>query len=263
MTSENKLPVIVSLTSIQSRLDRVSVTIGSLLNQSLKADRVVLWLSEDPHLSDDGIREIPDSLNQLTQKGLEIKWTKNIGPYRKLIPTAKLMNHKNCLIATADDNVEYPKDWLKGLVEEYHKHEGCVICYQGRIMDKSHVGRKKRIRLKPFSKWTRTYEAEDSRLLEPNLNIFPDGKSGVLYPSDCLHEEIFNKSIYLKMAPENEDIWFKTITMITNTRVKCIQNNYSLPETEDLVESRYFGLVQTDPNDQVISQLFERYQLMS
>ena len=264
MTENKELPVIISLTSIQSRLNEVSHTIESLLNQSLKADRIVLWLSEKSHLLDDGIKEIPDELSELTKMGLEIKWTKNIGPYRKLIPTAKLMNRENCLIVTADDRVEYPKDWLKGLVDEYNKNEGCVICYQGRIMDESNHQNKwrKRKGLKPYAKWTRTHEVEDTKLLGPNLDIFPDGRGGVLYPSERLHEEIFNKSIYLKMAPQNEDLWFKAITMITDTKVKCVQNNYSLPETEDLVESRYFGLVHTDPNDQVINQLFERYRLI-
>ncbi|WP_456458660.1 hypothetical protein [Reichenbachiella sp.] len=258
---KNELPIIVSLTSIRSRLDEASLTIKSLLDQNVKADKVVLWLSEKPHLSDDGIQEVPKSLLQLVDEGLEIKWTKNTGPYRKLIPTAKLMNKKQCLIVTADDCVVYPKDWLKGLIEAYRKHEGCVICYQGRIMDnsQSRISRKK---LKPYQTWAKTKEVKDIKQLGPNFEIFPDGKAGVLYPSDKLHEELFNKSVYLEMAPTHEDIWFKTMTMMTDTKVKCIENSYNLPETEQTINSRFFGLLKTDSNDQLIHQLLERYRLI-
>ncbi|MDW3209337.1 MAG: glycosyltransferase family A protein [Reichenbachiella sp.] len=261
---KNKLPIIVSLTSIQSKLDRASLTIQSILDQSVKADRVVLWLSEEAHLADDGIQEIPNSLKELVDKGLEIRWTKNIGAYRKLIPTAKLMNHESCLIVTAADDVLYPSNWLRGLKEEYYKNEGCVICYQGRIMDKAAswskwtAGKK----LKPYQQWIKTNEVTDKSKLGPNIELFPDGKGGVLYPSDRLHEEIFNKSVYLKMAPTDEDIWFKTITMMTDTKVKCIENTYNLPETEQTINSRFFGLLKSDSNDQLIHQLLERYQLI-
>lgn len=260
----NKLPIIVSLTSIQAKLDEASLTIQSILNQNVKADRVVLWLSEEAHLSDGGIQEIPDSLNELVDKGLEIRWTKNIGAYRKLIPTAKLMNHESCLIVTAADDVRYPSNWLQGLKEEYYKNEGCVICYQGRIMDKAAswsrwtVGKK----LKPYQQWVKTNEVTDKSKLGPNIEVFPDGKGGVLYPSDRLHEEIFNKSVYLKMAPTDEDIWFKTITMMTNTKVKCIEKSIDIPQSKEEPKPRFFSLLTSDRNDQLIHKLLERYQLL-
>lgn len=257
---KKKLPIIVSLTSIQSKLDDASLTIQSLLAQNVKADKVVLWLSKEPHLLDDGVQEVPESIKSLEKDGLEVKWTKNTGSYRKLIPTAKLMNRENCLIVTADDDVIYPEHWLKGLVEEYNKNEGCVICYRGRIMSKSTALNKwlTNKKLKPYMKWLGTHEVEDKSQLGPSFEIFPTGKGGVLYPSDKLHEELFNKSIYLTMAPTNDDIWFKAMTMITGTKVKCVESHLDFPENENKhnipkVRKR---------NDRTIHQIFERYKLL-
>ena len=256
---KKKLPIIVSLTSIQSKLDDASLTIQSLLAQNVKADKVVLWLSKEPHLLDDGVQEVPESIKSLEKDGLEVKWTKNTGSYRKLIPTAKLMNRENCLIVTADDDVIYPEHWLKGLVEEYNKNEGCVICYRGRIMSKSTALNKwlTNKKLKPYMKWLGTHEVEDKSQLGPSFEIFPTGKDGVLYPSDKLHEELFNKSIYLTMAPTNDDIWFKAMTMITGTKVKCVESHLDFPEKEkkhNIPKAR-------KRNDRTIHKTFKRYKL--
>lgn len=261
---KKKLPIIVSLTSIQSRLEDASLTIKSLLAQSTKADKVVLWLSKEPHLLDQGVEEVPQSIRSLEQEGLEIRWTKNTGPYRKLIPTAKLMNRESCLIVTADDDVLYPDHWLKGLIDEYQRNEGCVICYRGRIMSKSKALNRwlTSKKLKPYMKWLGTHEVEDKRQLGPSFEIFPTGKDGVLYPSDKLHEELFNKSIYLNMAPTNDDIWYKAMTMITGTKVKCIESHLDFPEVESGRNTRLFAFKNKKSNDRMIHQIFERYKLL-
>ncbi|SMD32973.1 Glycosyl transferase family 2 [Reichenbachiella faecimaris] len=261
-----QLPIVVSLTSIQSRLEYVSKVIDSILNQSLKADRVLLWLSEDSHLLDQGVKEVPERLRELESLGLEIHWTKNTGPYRKLIPTAKLMNKENCLIVTADDDVIYPENWLERLVGEYQKNKDCVICYRGRIMSHEENTLRKlisRSKLKPYGKWTRTHEVKDKNELGPSLNIFPTGKDGVLYPSDRLHEELFNKSIYLDMVPTNDDIWFKAMTLITNTKVKCIEDHKDFSEIEETREATLFRLGgNRKKNDRMIHEVFARYNLL-
>lgn len=257
------LPIIVGLTSIRSRLEDASLAVESILDQSIKADQIVLWLSEEPHLLDDGVTEIPPSLKKLIDRGLKIRWTENIGPYRKLIATAKLMNRKDCLLVTADDNVIYPKNWLKGLKEAYEKHEGCVICYNGKIISKADRLDRffTKYSLKPYTKWIKTEEVEDDAKLGPSLDVFPIGKEGVLYPSKLLHEELFNKSIYMKMAPDNDDVWFKAITMITRTKVKCIAGHVAFAEVKN--GKRAVRIDQKNrTSDEAIKKIFGRYNLI-
>ena len=258
------LPIIVSLTSTQSKLERASDTIMSLLTQSLKADQIILWLSKDSNALDEGVKTLPDSIKSLEKKGLIIKWTKNIGPYKKLIPTVKMMNRENFLIVTAADDIVYPQDWLKGLVNAYQKNEGCVICYHGKVMDKASPVRKwlKGKKLKSFSKWIKTSEVSNLATLGNEKEIFPDGTGGVLYPSERLHEEIFNKSVYLRMAPKHEDVWFKAMTLLTDTKVHCVDSETGLPLIKSQQLSGISNYFQRRKEDRLVQEVLERYSLI-
>ena len=85
--SERNPKIIVSLTSFPERMKDIHYTIYSLLNQSLKPDAVVLWLAKEqfPNLE----KDIPQSVLNLCNNGLCIKWTHDTRPYKKLIPSLK------------------------------------------------------------------------------------------------------------------------------------------------------------------------------
>ena len=98
--------IIVSLTSYPARIDVVNTTIESILNQSLKANRIILWLAPEQFPNKE--KDLPDKLIKLKKYGLIIDWYHDIGSYKKLIPTLKL--YPNDIIVTADDDVLYNKE---------------------------------------------------------------------------------------------------------------------------------------------------------
>ena len=103
--------LIVSLTSIKSRIVYLERVVRSILSQSRAPDRVVLHLSEEPYLQDGGVPQetLPTGLLTLEQAGLlEIRYVANIGPYRKLLPILRAEWEANCVIVTADDDTIYP-----------------------------------------------------------------------------------------------------------------------------------------------------------
>ena len=61
--------IIVSLTSFPERINTVWLTIVTLLSQTLKPKKVLLWLAKSQF---EGI-ELPDNLKRLEKYGLEIK----------------------------------------------------------------------------------------------------------------------------------------------------------------------------------------------
>jgi hypothetical protein len=67
--NKNSIPVIVSLTTIASRLNKVHITLRSVMNQTVKPEKIILWINEND--SD----KIPPTLSKLTGKLLEIKFT--------------------------------------------------------------------------------------------------------------------------------------------------------------------------------------------
>lgn len=97
--------IIVSLTTYGRRLYRVHLTIESLMQQSMKANRIVLWLSDE--FKD----TLPQTLLKQTKRGLDIRYCKDIRSYTKLVPS--LREFPEATIITVDDDIIYEYDVLK------------------------------------------------------------------------------------------------------------------------------------------------------
>ena len=50
---KRETPLVVSLTSYEERFEDLTISIYSLLNQSIKPDRIILWLSDKLSLNDE------------------------------------------------------------------------------------------------------------------------------------------------------------------------------------------------------------------
>jgi hypothetical protein len=113
LEAKNSPRYIVSLTSYGKRLRMTApYAIITLLNQSVRPDKIVLWVGH-------GDKEnIPAIMNRLTKKGLEIRFCEDVKSYTKLVPALREFP-EDCII-TSDDDIYYPKNWLK-LLKRYHE----------------------------------------------------------------------------------------------------------------------------------------------
>ena len=118
VTTEKRKPqLIISVTSFSQRIRDVHFTLYSLLTQTLKPDAVVLWLGEEEF--PDKENNLPQSVLALKRNGLTIKWCKDTGSYKKLIPSLK--EYPDDIIVTADDDIYYRPNWLELLYNAYLK----------------------------------------------------------------------------------------------------------------------------------------------
>ena len=92
-----EVEVVISLTSIPSRLSSLHLTIKSLLNQSISFEKVVLWWHQDLE------HTLPPALQKLQGKRFEIHYSATTEPHRKLVETLKL--HPDRVIVTCDDDM--------------------------------------------------------------------------------------------------------------------------------------------------------------
>ncbi len=104
--------IIVSLTTYGKRLNDVAFTIESLMQQSMKANRIILWLDES--FKD---TRLPQSLRNQQKRGLEIQYCKDIRSYKKLIPC--LQQFPNDAVITVDDDLLYDYDIIERLISAY------------------------------------------------------------------------------------------------------------------------------------------------
>lgn len=193
------IPVLVSLTTIPSRLNLVHLTIRSILAQHKKPYKIILWV----HKSLQG--SIPERLKKLEGGIFEICFTSLDCAHMKLVPTLK--KHPDATIVTADDDLMYNRHWLEKLYAEHLKNPSCIIANQTRII--SYNSRKE---LLPYKQWPTNY---DSKI--KTARILPIGSAGALYPKCSLSEIVLDVSLFTKLAPKADDLWFKAMSLLNGT----------------------------------------------
>ena len=205
--------LIISLTTYPQRISDIDVVIFSLINQSIKADKIILWLAyeEFPNLE----KDIPNHILNLKKFGLEIEFCHNIYQYNKLIHALK--KHPNDLIVTADDDIYYPYNWLEKLYKSYLENPNVIHCHRGhriRFDDKNNI--------LPYSQWLQEFKPENNNTSFLN---FATGCGGILYRSKLLHNDIFNEELFLKLCPKADDVWFWAMALLNNTKINIIESN--------------------------------------
>ena len=199
------VPIIVSLTTFPQRVHEVQYVIYSLLNQSMKPDKVVLWLSKEEF--ERGADDLPENLTRWLKCGLEIEWCDNLRQYNKLVPS--LRKYPDAIIITADDDIFYPEHWVKGLYEDYRDNgDKYIYAYRVHRMCLTELG------LKKYTEWEREIKGGASTL------NFPTGVGGVLYPPKSLAESAQDSDIFMRISATNDDIWFWAMALINNKKIK-------------------------------------------
>ena len=209
MTNENKreIPIIVSLTSYEERFSDLELSLYSILTQTIKPDKIILWLSDEYTLSD-----LPYSITKYVKNGVEIRFVKDIGSYTKIIYALKEFSNK--IIVTADDDIIYQKDWLEKLYISYITNPNDI-----------HVHRAHRVAVEnnlilPYEKWDKHIEKESAE-----FNNFLTGVGGVLYPPNCFKKEVFRKDIFMSFAPDADDVWLWFMALISNRKIRVVKNH--------------------------------------
>lgn len=197
VTSEKyaKHDIVVSLTTYGQRLNSVHLAIASIMLQTMKANRIILWLAEELQN-----QELPEMLKRLRQYGLEIYYTRDVRSYTKLIPTLKLCPED--AVITIDDDPIYDICLLEHLIKAHLRNPNCIYgnrCHKIVIKEFAVVS---------YAEW----EHEITKPGESPL-ILPTGVGGVIYPSHSLDEEVFNEDVFLNICPSTDDIWFKVMSL--------------------------------------------------
>lgn len=216
--------VVISLTSFPARIEEAKYAIYSLLNQTYKPDRLVLWLGKEQFPNRE--MDLPSDLLKLKENGLTIQFVKDLKSFKKLIPA--LQNYANYLIVTVDDDIYYPKYMLEKLMDEHQRYPDCIIAYR------AHRIRFNNNQLASYSTWE--FETKKQNNVPSYLNFFTSG-GGVLYKSDLLYKDIIRDDIFMRHCPRADDVWFNAMAVLQGTKTKIINGGafplrYVNPENE-------------------------------
>lgn len=184
------MPLAVSLTSYPPRFPTLAPTLRALLRQTVRPDRLILWLAEGDAAA------LPAEVRALEAEGLEIaSCEEDLRSYNKIVPALRVL--PGHAIVTADDDVYYWPEWLQGLVEAHKTTGRAVICHRAH-----------RIKLGPDG-LPLPYDAWDRRLRRPKPSglLFPTGVHGVLYAPNALHHDVTRDDIFSALSPSSDDVW--------------------------------------------------------
>lgn len=205
---ERKELIIVSLTTFPDRIENVHLVIKTLLVQSIKPDKVILWLAKEQFPN--RMNDLPDSLLELQKYGLTISWCNDIRSYKKLIPTIK--EYPNSCIITADDDIYYHPKMIERLFKAYKKDPSSIHCHR---VTKFYL-ENGRFRAVPGG-----YEIYK----HPSFLHKLTGVGGVLYPPNSLYKDICREDLFMKLAPTNDDIWFWIMAILNDKRCNVVKHS--------------------------------------
>ena len=240
--------VIISLTSFPARIDKVYLCINSLLRQSVRADKIVLWLADTQFPNGSGI---PESLKRLVGEKFEIRFCDDLRSYKKIFYSAQ--QFKDDIIITVDDDTLYPEDWLLNLINTYIKYPDGVCCYRAhKIVLKSG-------KIAPYSEWIGLSPNETG----PGSFLVPIGVGGVLYPPTFFDDVEFDFEKIKELCPTADDLWLKAIGLKNGFRAVKVDPNSK--EWFTIISSQKQALMKTNVgqnmNDISIENLEKYYQL--
>lgn len=197
-------PLIVSLTSYRPRFFKLKLTIKTLISQSVKPDKIILWIAEDEK------KFLPDVLFKYEKKykWFEIRFCEDIRSYKKIIPS--LIYFPDAFIVTSDDDIFYPKNWLEGLCEAWQGDFNQVVAYRTHLIHVEKDGN-----LSPYNSWK-----HNIHWVKHNTGIlFPTSGSGVLYPPGVFDPQVTYKDLFMSLCPNADDVWLFWMLNLKSAKV--------------------------------------------
>lgn len=247
-TNTNNPQVVVSLTSFPPRMERLWMVLESLLRQTKKPDRLILWLAatQFPHRED-----IDGRVRAMEKRGLEIRFCEDLKPHKKYYYA--MQEFSNDLVITVDDDIFYPETMIENLLAKHNEYPDCVVCYR------AHEITFKDGKINKYAKWNH----RSKTISGPSYTLLATNGSGVLYPSKCLSEEVFNLQAIRELCPDADDLWLKCMGYMNRTKTVKVYPVFS--EIFTTLGSADSGLIKSNVNegcnDQQLKNILDRYSI--
>lgn len=200
--------IIVSLTSFPERMYDIHFCLYSLMKQTLKPDKIILWLAETQFPNKE--KDLPQNVLNLKKFGLEIEWCDDLKSYKKLIPALK--KYPNDIIITVDDDLYYKENLIETLYDDHVKYPNTIISTRFRKIKIENGS------LTNYEKWDIS-----TKPLEPSYLNFSTNGAGSLFPPNSLHELVLNYDLARELCPQGDDIWFWGMAVLNHTKIRGIE----------------------------------------
>lgn len=238
----------VSLTSFPVRIGYVHIAIDTMMRQSFKPDRIVLWLAENQFPD----KKLPEKLTALQEKGLTIRFCDDLRSHKKYFYT--FQEYPDDHVILVDDDFYYPRDTLKVLYRAHKKHPKDIIAVSGQLITPT-------VETLP-SQWG-SPEPRKRWVSQKYVQVYTG--AGSLFPAHWYPDEVFSKEKAMALAGTADDLWLKAMSMVAGVKTTLVCPSRAFPALINIKnnESLYFtnNLDGGNQNDIVWKKLVDEYQL--
>lgn len=241
---------IISFTTFGHRLKSSEYTIKSIVNGDVLPEKIYLYIAKKDHAP---LSKRPFIKKLLSLEYLKLVIVEDLGPYTKLFYALK--QHKTKNIVICDDDIMYSKDWFEALIKSRKKwnNNRVISCHR------AHLVKVKNNKIISYNDWDKVIQEP----INPNEMIFPTGTGGVLFPPNSISNLATNKSLFMKLSPKNDDIWFWFSALHSDCKFVLAERNTSLeqniffPSSQDI--SLFHENVGLNRNDIQVQACFEYF----
>ena len=246
----NGADVVVSLTSHPGRINTVKICIESLLSQTKKPRKIILYLSKEQFPTEDCV---PKDLVDLTTNPIfQIKFVEDdIKPHKKYYYAMR--EYPDLPVIIVDDDVIYEKTLIEKLMNSYKKFPHSISAMRANLIMFKDNGN-----LRRYDGWLMGYR---SLLDTPSYQLMPTGVGGVLYPPHSVPESAFDINAIKETCLYTDDLWLK-MHVVHNGYTTVVPRDYSkYKEIEGTRETALWRInVHQNNNDSSIEQILAYFK---
>lgn len=239
--------IIVSMTSFTPRLNTLYISLGSLFTQSMKPDKIILYLGDDVDFE-----KLPTTLLHYLDLGLEIRRVDNLKSHKKYYYV--MQEYPDDIIITVDDDLIYHKNMIKKLYKSYQNHPNCISAMRTHEIVYHDDGVPK-----PYAEWTKN----SRKYSKPVENLFFTSGAGTLFPPHTLDARVFDKSKFVGLCMSADDVWLNAMAYLKNTGIVNIQLTEGERKLIRVNNTQEFALkhvnLYDDGNDRCVANLVNEY----
>lgn len=205
--------IIVSLTSFPRRIGVVWQTIESLFRQTIKPDKIILWLSNEQFSS---FNDLPKELQAQTERGLEIRFVDgDFRSHKKYLYAFQEFPHD--YVVLVDDDILYPSNFINQLMDGMSATR--VHCSYGSIMTFDKLGK-----LQPYVMWKHLVKDKS----EDGCFFFGSGGGTVLVPS-ALYKDVCDIELATYLCPTADDVWLNAMCRLAELKIVKVRGELIFP----------------------------------
>lgn len=241
--------VIASLTSFPARIQSVHKAIKSILLQTTRPQKVVLWLADEQFRE----QELPSQLLKLCKYGLEIKYCNDLRSHKKYY-YALQDQAENELVITFDDDIIYHPNTIRRLLEAHNLYPKDIVCSAAHSITLDESGK-----VNPYNLWGSVSNNNQSTKL-----ISPLTGSGCLYPAKVMPPETFIEDDIRELAFSADDLWIAFMARLSNTQIRTVNKvarTFSVVTSSQSVHLAQVNCI-GDGNDQTIRNIIQKYPVI-